>query len=89
MVAAPEQRALEHQVRELQGLLSKKTSENEVLRDALAQPKLKTKSGSACRRRRSPPGSPSAGISPLTRGSAERGEGSSNLALLFDYQKSL
>jgi transposase len=41
VVAASEYRALQHQVRELQRLLGKKTLENEVLRDALdlAQPK--------------------------------------------------
>ena len=41
MVPASEYRALQHQVRELQRLLGKKTLENEVLRDALdlAQPK--------------------------------------------------
>ena len=35
MVAASEYRALQHQVRELQRLLGKKTLENEILRDAL------------------------------------------------------
>jgi transposase len=35
VVAASEYRALQHQVRELQRLLGKKTLENEVLRDAL------------------------------------------------------
>ena len=41
VVPASEYRALQHQVRELQRLLGKKTVENEVLRDALelAQPK--------------------------------------------------
>ena len=41
VVAASEYRALQHQVRELQRLLGKKTLENEILRDALdlAQPK--------------------------------------------------
>jgi transposase len=41
VVPASEYRALQHQVRELQRLLGKKTLENEVLRDALelAQPK--------------------------------------------------
>ena len=41
MVSASEYRALQHQVRELQRLLGKKTLENEILRDALdlAQPK--------------------------------------------------
>ena len=41
VVAASEYRALQHQVRELQRLLGKKTLETEVLRDALdlAQPK--------------------------------------------------
>ena len=41
MVAASEYRALQHQVRELQRLLGKKTLENEILREALdlAQPK--------------------------------------------------
>lgn len=41
VVAASEYRALQHQVRELQRLLGKKTLENELLRDALdlAQPK--------------------------------------------------
>jgi transposase len=41
VVAASEYRALQHQVRELQRLLGKKTLENEVLRDALElmQPK--------------------------------------------------
>jgi transposase len=34
-VPASEYRALQHQVRELQRLLGKKTLENEVLRDAL------------------------------------------------------
>jgi transposase len=40
-VAALEYRALQHQVRELQRLLGKKTLENEILRAALAlvQPK--------------------------------------------------
>ena len=39
--AASEYRALQHQGRELQRLLGKKTRENEILRDALAlaQPK--------------------------------------------------
>ena len=35
VVAASEYRALQHQVRELQRLLGKKTLENEILRDAL------------------------------------------------------
>ena len=41
VVPASEYRALQHQVRELQRLLGKKTLENEILRDALAlaQPK--------------------------------------------------
>jgi transposase len=41
VVAASEYRALQHQVRELQRLLGKKTLENEILREALdlAQPK--------------------------------------------------
>src|SRR5213082_2445819 len=41
VVAASEYRALQHQVRELQRLLGKKTLENEILRDALdlVQPK--------------------------------------------------
>jgi transposase len=41
VVAASEYRALQHQIRELQRLLGKKTLENEILRDAidLAQPK--------------------------------------------------
>jgi transposase len=41
VVSASEYRALQHQVRELQRLLGKKTLENEILRDALAlaQPK--------------------------------------------------
>ena len=41
VVPASEYRALQHQVRELQRLLGKKTLENEVLRDALelVQPK--------------------------------------------------
>jgi transposase len=41
VVAASEYRALQHQVRELQRLLGKKTLENEILRDALdlMQPK--------------------------------------------------
>src|SRR4029434_7858374 len=41
VVPASEYRALQHQVRELQRLLGKKTLENEVLRDALelTQPK--------------------------------------------------
>ena len=41
VVAASEYRVLQHQVRELQRLLSKKTLENEILRDALdlVQPK--------------------------------------------------
>ena len=41
VVPSSEYRALQHQVRELQRLLGKKTLENEVLRDALAlaQPK--------------------------------------------------
>jgi transposase len=41
VVPASEYRALQHQIRELQRLLGKKTVENEVLRDALelAQPK--------------------------------------------------
>ena len=41
VVPASEYRALQHQVRELQRLLGKKTLENEVLRDALElmQPK--------------------------------------------------
>src|SRR6185312_13791076 len=41
VVPASEYKALQHQVRELQRLLGKKTLENEVLRDALelAQPK--------------------------------------------------
>ena len=43
VVPASEYRALQHQVRELQRLLGKKTLENEVLRDALelAQPKTR------------------------------------------------
>jgi transposase len=41
VVPASEYRALQHQIRELQRLLGKKTLENEVLRDALelVQPK--------------------------------------------------
>jgi transposase len=41
VVAASEYRALQHQVRELQRLLGKKTLENEILREALdlVQPK--------------------------------------------------
>jgi transposase len=41
VVPASDYRALQHQVRELQRLLGKKTLENEILRDALdlAQPK--------------------------------------------------
>jgi transposase len=41
VVAASEYRVLQHQVRELQRLLGKKTLENEILRDALdlVQPK--------------------------------------------------
>ena len=41
VVPASEYRALQHQIRELQRLLGKKTLENEILRDALdlAQPK--------------------------------------------------
>jgi transposase len=41
VVSASEYRALQHQVRELQRLLGKKTLENEILRGALdlAQPK--------------------------------------------------
>jgi transposase len=41
VIAALEYRALQHQVRELQRLLGKKTLENEILREALdlAQPK--------------------------------------------------
>jgi transposase len=41
VVAASDYRALQHQVRELQRLLGKKTLENEILREALdlAQPK--------------------------------------------------
>ena len=41
LVAASEYRALQHQVRELQRLLGKKTLENEILREALdvVQPK--------------------------------------------------
>ena len=41
VVSASEYRALQHQVRELQRLLGKKTFENEILRDALdlVQPK--------------------------------------------------
>ena len=41
VVPASEYRALQHQLRELQRLLGKKTLENEVLRDALelTQPK--------------------------------------------------
>ena len=41
VIAASEYRALQHQIRELQRLLGKKTLENEVLRDALdlVQPK--------------------------------------------------
>jgi transposase len=41
VVAASEYRVLQHQVRELQRLLGKKTLENEILREALdlAQPK--------------------------------------------------
>ena len=41
VVAASEYRALQHQIRELQRLLGKKTLENEILREALdlAQPK--------------------------------------------------
>jgi transposase len=35
VVAASEYRALQHQVRELQRLLGKKTLENEILREAL------------------------------------------------------
>jgi transposase len=35
VVAASEYRALQHQVRELQRLLAKKTLENEILREAL------------------------------------------------------
>ena len=40
-MAASEYRVLQHQVRELQRLLGKKTLENEILRDALdlVQPK--------------------------------------------------
>ena len=41
MIAASEYRGLQHQVRELQRLLGKKTLENEILREALdlVQPK--------------------------------------------------
>jgi len=56
VVAASEYRALQHQVRELQRLLGKKTLENEILREALdlAQPKKgccarPRRRGTACR----------------------------------------
>jgi transposase len=49
VVPASEYRALQHQVRELQRLLGKKTLENEVLRDALEL--VQPKNGCCARRR--------------------------------------
>jgi transposase len=47
VVPASEYRALQHQVRELQRLLGKKTLENEVLRDALDPPRCRCRTAPA------------------------------------------